>query len=319
MVVVEGESFLAGLEEEAFAEFQEELLELADDGGFEIGLGIGRFIFQAEEFEDGGIFEHVRGFRGDMAFLGEPSDACLVAAEGEALVEAGVDLPLEFLNGPPGLRGFNFVKNSPLFVSDAQENDIMRPTEGEGYGKRPRRWPAPHGWRQFRRRLLRNLRRTFLPDEEELPHVFEIDAREATSELSSETGGQVDQCFFAVGCAVLSLLLVVDNEAPNLEVGEDLQTVNIGGSSPACRLHEGAGLLGEWTETATHGEAFRRTFCKVFSNDFQHSLRSVSTSLLSFSRAYHSVSVLFGTYGTPSSIGASSARDYLFEGDVAGR
>ena len=37
VVVVEGEALLPGLEEEAFAEFEEEVLEMVDDGGFEVG------------------------------------------------------------------------------------------------------------------------------------------------------------------------------------------------------------------------------------------------------------------------------------------
>ena len=50
VVVVEGESFLAGLEEESLAEFEEEGFQLIDDGRFEILFGIVRAFVEAEEF-----------------------------------------------------------------------------------------------------------------------------------------------------------------------------------------------------------------------------------------------------------------------------
>jgi hypothetical protein len=40
VVFIEGEALLAGLEEEAFAEFEEEVLEAVDDGLLEVGLGV---------------------------------------------------------------------------------------------------------------------------------------------------------------------------------------------------------------------------------------------------------------------------------------
>lgn len=40
VVFIEGEALLAGLEEEAFTEFEEEVLEAIDDGLLEVGLGV---------------------------------------------------------------------------------------------------------------------------------------------------------------------------------------------------------------------------------------------------------------------------------------
>lgn len=40
MFFIEGESFLPGLEKEAFAQFQKKLFNIVDDGGFQVGLGV---------------------------------------------------------------------------------------------------------------------------------------------------------------------------------------------------------------------------------------------------------------------------------------
>ena len=53
------DAHLAGDEGEAVAHFEEEALELGDDGGLDFGLG-GSWVFrQAEEFEDVGILDEV--------------------------------------------------------------------------------------------------------------------------------------------------------------------------------------------------------------------------------------------------------------------
>src|ERR1039458_10606074 len=48
VVFVEGEAPLPRLEEEALAHFQQEALDLADDGGFQVGLGILAALVQAD-------------------------------------------------------------------------------------------------------------------------------------------------------------------------------------------------------------------------------------------------------------------------------
>ena len=71
MVCIEGEPFLPGLEEEAFAEFQQECFEFVDDGRFEITLGVVRVLIKPEEFENIGIFEHVLRISDDLSFICE--------------------------------------------------------------------------------------------------------------------------------------------------------------------------------------------------------------------------------------------------------
>jgi hypothetical protein len=51
VVLIEGEALLAGLEEEAFAEFEEEVLQAVDDGLLEVVFGVAGFFFEAEELE----------------------------------------------------------------------------------------------------------------------------------------------------------------------------------------------------------------------------------------------------------------------------
>ena len=51
VVLIEGEALLPGLEEEAFAKLQEEVLEASDDGVLEVGLGVAGLFIEAEELE----------------------------------------------------------------------------------------------------------------------------------------------------------------------------------------------------------------------------------------------------------------------------
>ena len=53
------DTHLAGDEGEAVAHFQQEALELGDDGGLDFGLGGGGIFRQAEEFENVGVFDEV--------------------------------------------------------------------------------------------------------------------------------------------------------------------------------------------------------------------------------------------------------------------
>ncbi len=130
MLFVEGESLLARLEEEAFAQFEQEALDLADDGGFQVGLGIAAALVQAEELEDQGFLEQVARLRHGLAFPGEAADAVFVAAEGQALVEAGVELATEFAHGPVLRAGFYLIETKLVGVLDAEEEDVVGPARG---------------------------------------------------------------------------------------------------------------------------------------------------------------------------------------------
>ena len=125
MLFVEGESLLARLEEEAFAHFQQEALDLVDDGGFEIGLGIAAPLVQTEELQHQRFLEQVARVADGLPFVCEPANAFFVTAESEALVEAGVELALEFADCPVLLTGFNLVEAALAGVLDAEKEDVM--------------------------------------------------------------------------------------------------------------------------------------------------------------------------------------------------
>ncbi len=83
MVAIEGEPLLAGLEKEAFAEFEQELFKMGDQGRFEIRFGVAGLFVQAGEFEHERLLEDVRGPGDDLSLFGELLDAFFVAAQGE--------------------------------------------------------------------------------------------------------------------------------------------------------------------------------------------------------------------------------------------
>ena len=87
MLFVEGKTLLPRLEEEAFAHFQQEMLDLADDGGLQVGLRIAAPLVQSEELQNERFLEQVARPLNGMPFPREPANALFVAAEGQTLVE----------------------------------------------------------------------------------------------------------------------------------------------------------------------------------------------------------------------------------------
>ena len=138
VLYVEGEALLPRLEEEAFAHFQQEALDLADDGGFEVGFGITAALVQTEELQNQRFLEEIARLRNDLAFVREPANAGFVTAESEALVEAGVELALQLADCPVLFVGFDLIEAALACVFDAEEEDVMCPTQPEGT---ERRWP----------------------------------------------------------------------------------------------------------------------------------------------------------------------------------
>jgi hypothetical protein len=90
------DAHLAGDEGEAMAHFQEEALELGNDGGLDFGLGSGWIFRQAEEFEDVGVLDEVAdGGRG----LWRHTGGCFLGGE-KALIGVGLDLALQRAGTP---------------------------------------------------------------------------------------------------------------------------------------------------------------------------------------------------------------------------
>jgi hypothetical protein len=150
VVAVECEPLLARFEEEALAEFEEKFFQMRDDGGFEFGFGVAGLFVEAEEFEDEGFFEEVVGLGDDLTLPGEAFYAVLVAAEGDAFVEAGGFLASEFRHGPAFVGGLDFVETALVGVLDGEEFDVVGPAQGEGAG-------------EFCRRFLLNVERGHFP------------------------------------------------------------------------------------------------------------------------------------------------------------
>ncbi len=96
MLFVESEALLPCLEEETFAHFQEEALDLADDGGFQVGFRIAAPLVQSQEFQNQRLLEQIARLLDDLPLPRKPANPFLVAAEGQALVESRVELALEF-------------------------------------------------------------------------------------------------------------------------------------------------------------------------------------------------------------------------------
>ena len=57
--VVEGDAILSANESEAFAQLQQEGLEVVAEAGFQVGLGKGVWLGDFEKFEDEGVAEDV--------------------------------------------------------------------------------------------------------------------------------------------------------------------------------------------------------------------------------------------------------------------
>ncbi len=71
MAAVEGDPLLPGHEGEALAEFEEELLELVDEGLFQVRLAEAFILPQPGELEDVRVLDQVGGLLDLVALLGQ--------------------------------------------------------------------------------------------------------------------------------------------------------------------------------------------------------------------------------------------------------
>ena len=131
VVAIEGEPLLARLEEKAFSKLQKELFQVADDGGFQITLGVADLFIEAEEFEDVRFLEQILRRFDDLPLGGEAFHTGLVAAQQQALVQPGGSLTLQFGEGPVCAGGLNLVEAALVRILDGEEEDIVRPAQVE--------------------------------------------------------------------------------------------------------------------------------------------------------------------------------------------
>jgi len=69
---------LPGFKQESFAEFEEKMFDPVDNGCFQIGFGIGDFLFESQKFQDIGILHQVFGFFYNLPFSAEITNLFLV-------------------------------------------------------------------------------------------------------------------------------------------------------------------------------------------------------------------------------------------------
>jgi hypothetical protein len=107
------------------------MLDLADDGGLQVGLGIPGLFRQTQKFQHQRLFEQVLGLTDDLPLSGKLANAVFVAAEGQAFIQAAVELALEFAKGPVLAGSLNFVEASLISLLNAQQKNIVGPAQAE--------------------------------------------------------------------------------------------------------------------------------------------------------------------------------------------
>jgi len=84
MVAVKGEALLPGFKQKALAQRQQKMLDLADDGALQAGLGIPGLFGQAQKLQHQRLLEQVLGPADDLPLLGKLANAVFAAAQGQA-------------------------------------------------------------------------------------------------------------------------------------------------------------------------------------------------------------------------------------------
>jgi hypothetical protein len=81
-----------------------------------------------------GVWERARGQGVGSRFAPflQAGKSVFVAAEGQALIQAAVELALEFAKGPVLAGSFNFVEVAFISLLDAQQENIVGPVQAEG-------------------------------------------------------------------------------------------------------------------------------------------------------------------------------------------
>ena len=129
MLVLVFQALLPADEGEAFAELQEEVLELLDDRRFEVALVQPLGVGQVEEVEHVRLAERVdRALEGDSA-RDEVQHAGFVAALVQAGEELGVNLALQNSRAPPVPIGFDLVERARRRELDLREGAVVAPGE----------------------------------------------------------------------------------------------------------------------------------------------------------------------------------------------
>lgn len=131
VVVVEGEPLLPCLEREALAQLQEERLQLIDDGGLEVVLGVLGPLVEPEELQHQRVLHEVSSTFDHLTVGRQPPDLALIARQREALVKRAFDVPPQLAHRPLVLRGLDLVEAALVRIVDGLELHIVRPSQGK--------------------------------------------------------------------------------------------------------------------------------------------------------------------------------------------
>jgi len=129
------EAALASDEGEVAAEFEQEGFEVADEGVFEVGLGV--FVAEVEELEHERVahgFVHAVGVAG-LRLRAFAEHGGFVFGKQGALVEEGADLPVELAHTPAAAQGFVFIEVAGVFVLHGEELHVVRPRKRKAGGE----------------------------------------------------------------------------------------------------------------------------------------------------------------------------------------
>jgi hypothetical protein len=129
VVAVEREPLLAGFEQEALTQLQQEILQSVDDGLLQVRLRIATFFFQPQELQNIRLLEEVFRLRDDLAFLRKTLDPILVPAQSQPFVQAGGLLTLQLCHGPALMACFDFVETALVEILDREEFDVVGPAQ----------------------------------------------------------------------------------------------------------------------------------------------------------------------------------------------
>lgn len=148
--VVEPQALLPTDRGEVAAQFEQECLEVSDEGILEVALRV--LVPEVEELEHQGVFDllcHRHGVAG-IRLLTLQEHRRLTLRESRSFEELAADLALQLANGPTTGERFAFVKCTSGRALHPEQRHVVRPREGE----------TRHGAAGFGRRCLPNLARS---------------------------------------------------------------------------------------------------------------------------------------------------------------
>jgi hypothetical protein len=135
-LAADADALLAGDEGEARPQFQQELLQVTDQGLFQVSLAV--LVLEVEELEQVGVADGLLDGDGVLGpgLLPPAEHGFLVAGQGRALVELRADLPVELAHGPGPADGLVLVEPAGEVVLDCHQADVVGPGQREGVQQR---------------------------------------------------------------------------------------------------------------------------------------------------------------------------------------